>query len=63
MPKNAQVNPDTCIGCGACVAIAGKSFKMNDSGKSIAINPAGDDQETIQKAIDSCPVNAIAWGE
>ena len=63
MKKKLRVNPDTCIGCGTCVALAAKSFKMNDQGKSVPIDPVGDDQETIQNAIDSCPVDAISWKE
>lgn len=50
-----------CIGCGTCVVLASKSFKIEDNGKSTALNPADDDEETIQNAIDSCPVEAIEW--
>lgn len=62
MAKKPVVNKDKCIGCGTCVALASKSFKM-DEGKSVAIDPAGDDEETIQFAIDSCSVGAISWQE
>ncbi|MFO8079894.1 MAG: ferredoxin [Armatimonadota bacterium] len=27
------------------------------------MDPQGDDEDTIQDAIDSCPVEAIAWEE
>lgn len=63
MAKNVKVDPNICIGCGTCAALAGQSFKMNDSGKSEAINPPGDPEETVQQAIDSCPVNAISRQE
>lgn len=59
--KKAVVDKNTCIGCGACTTLAPKSFKMSDDGKSIALDPAGDDEQTIQKAIDGCPVRAISW--
>jgi ferredoxin len=36
---------------------------MADDGKSIVTNPTGDDGETIQSAIDGCPVKAISWQE
>jgi ferredoxin len=63
MAKQLVVDQDTCIGCGTCVAVAPKTFKMNDQGKSVVISPQGDDEATIQNAIDSCPVNAISWKE
>jgi len=59
--KNVKVDQDKCIGCGSCAAVGPKSFKMGDDGKSQPINPPGDDEATIQNAIDSCPVEAIAW--
>jgi ferredoxin len=43
--------------------LAPKSFKIEDNGKSTALNPAGDDEEVIRNAIDSCPVEAIGWEE
>ena len=61
--KKLKVVQDTCIGCGTCVALASKSFKLNDQGKSVVINPPGDDEETIQNTINSCPVDAISWEE
>jgi len=53
------VDQEKCIGCGTCVAIAGKTFKFNDAGKVEILDAAGDDAETIKSAADSCPVQAI----
>lgn len=62
MAKKAKIDPTLCIGCGTCPALAPKSFIMDDqSGKAIVIDPAGDPEETVQSAIDSCPVQAILW--
>ena len=58
-----KVNKDKCIGCGTCVMIAPKSFKLGDDGKAEAIEPTGDDEEKIKEAIDSCPVDAIEYAE
>ncbi len=55
-----NVNQETCIGCGTCIALAGKTFKFNESGKAEVLNPEGDDKDTIKSAIDSCPVQAIS---
>ncbi len=63
MAKQAKVDANVCIGCGACVAIAAKSFKLGDDGKSHPVAPAVDDEETIQRAIEACPVSAISWEE
>lgn len=53
------VDQEKCIGCGTCIAMAGKTFKFNESGKAEIINPEGDDAETIKSAADACPVQAI----
>ncbi len=61
MAKQAKVDKGKCIGCGSCVALAAKSFKIGDDGKAQAIVPAGDDEATVQSALDGCPVSAISW--
>jgi len=62
--KKLVVDPNLCIGCGSCVALAPKTFSLDEnSGKAKVINPAGDTPEVIQSAIDSCPVQAITWKE
>lgn len=53
------VDKNLCIGCGACVVIAPKTFKLDNEGKVEVIEPVGDNEATIQDAIDSCPVAAI----
>jgi len=58
-----EVDPDLCTGCGLCVDIAPNTFELNDEGISEVIDPEGDDEETIQEAIDSCPAEAISWAE
>ena len=61
--KNIKIDTSACIGCGTCVALAGKSFKMEDDGKAHVLNPAGDTEKVIKNAIDSCPVTAISSSE
>lgn len=53
------VDKQKCIGCGLCVSLAPKSFKLSDDGKSEVIEPVGDDEETVKNAAESCPVGAI----
>ena len=64
--KSAHVDPDKCIGCGLCVQLCPAVFAMQDDGKSKAVNPQGDDdtdEQSIQGAVDACPVAAIGWEE
>jgi ferredoxin len=42
---------------------APNTFAMNDDGVSEVTNPQGDPEEDIQRAIDDCPVECIAWKE
>ncbi|MGD9496052.1 MAG: ferredoxin [Armatimonadota bacterium] len=61
--KVPVVDEDTCTGCGLCQDIAPNTFELNDDGVAQVIDPHGDDEDTIQEAIDSCPVEAISWEE
>lgn len=58
---HAEVDKDTCIGCGLCPTLCEEVFEMDDDGKAVAKEePSSDD--IIAKAKDaevSCPVNAI----
>lgn len=61
--KKLVVDKNKCIGCGTCAALTPKVFKLGDEGKASVIDQEGDSEETIQNAIDSCPVQAISWKE
>lgn len=63
MTKVLKVDKEVCIGCGTCVVLATKSFKLDAEGKSEPINPPGDTPEAIKEAIDSCAVQAITEEE
>ena len=59
-----KIDPDKCIGCGTCVAIAPKTFRMNDAtNKAEVVNPPWDDDETIKMGAESCPTVAIEVSE
>ena len=61
--KKAYVDEDTCIGCALCTQIAPGTFAMKENGKSQATGPHSEPEETIQNAINSCPVQCISWKE
>ncbi|MFN3927255.1 MAG: ferredoxin [Pseudanabaenaceae cyanobacterium] len=56
------VDETICIGCGHCAYVARNTFFLEpDYGRARVIAQDGDDLATIQEAIDTCPVNCIAW--
>ena len=57
--KKITIDSNLCIGCGTCVVIAPKTFKLGNEGKAELIEPIGDNEATVQESIDSCPVLAI----
>ncbi len=56
-----HVDKETCIGCGVCVAIAPKYFKLGDDGKSEVLIETVEpgDEELVRTAAQSCPTGAI----
>lgn len=53
-----KVNENTCIGCGACMAIAPENFDFSDAGLSTVISQEVTD--ATHEAAGSCPVGAIS---
>ncbi len=60
--KAVWVDESRCIGCRYCAHVATNTFIVDDDyGRSRAIRQDGDNLETIQEAIDTCPVDCIHW--
>lgn len=60
--KGVYVDEITCIGCKHCAHVAGNTFFIEeDYGRSRVFQQDGDSPESIQEAIDTCPVNCIHW--
>ena len=58
--KKLTVNKDACIGCGLCLGLADAVFAFNDDGKvSVVADVTADDEDAVQSAAASCPVEAI----
>lgn len=53
------IDREVCIGASACVAAAGKTFVLDEEGKSKVIDSKGDDLEAIRDAAAACPTQAI----
>lgn len=61
---NATVDQYLCIGCGVCVGLCPKVFRMGADGKSGVYQTVTEETlSQVQEAIDSCPVTAISWLE
>lgn len=59
--KRKPVVSNACIGCGACVAISGDVFELNDDGYSIVMDSPNYEGHDVDDSIVACPVNAISW--
>ncbi|MGB3532461.1 MAG: ferredoxin [Microcoleaceae cyanobacterium] len=60
--RGVYVDEPTCIGCKHCAHVAHNTFYIEpDYGRSRVFRQDGDSEETIQEAIDTCPVDCIHW--
>ncbi|MEI6830239.1 MAG: ferredoxin [Synechococcaceae cyanobacterium ELA445] len=60
--KAVWVDEAVCIGCRYCAHVACNTFMVEpDWGRSRALRQDGDSTETIQEAMDTCPVDCIHW--
>ncbi|CAN1210878.1 ferredoxin [Tumidithrix helvetica PCC 7403] len=56
------VDEGVCIGCGHCAHTARNTFFLEESyGRARVIAQDGDEEVIVQEAIDTCPVDCIAW--
>jgi len=56
------VDETVCIGCGHCAHTAsGTFFLEQEYGRARVIAQDGDEEDLVQEAIDTCPVDCIAW--
>jgi ferredoxin len=56
------VDEGVCIGCKHCAHVARNTFFIEDNyGRSRVFSQDGDAEEVVQEAIDTCPVDCIAW--
>lgn len=60
--RGVYVDEATCIGCRNCAHVARNTFYIEDNyGRARVFRQDGDAEDTIQEAIDTCPVNCIHW--
>jgi ferredoxin len=64
MAKKVVIDHEECIGCGTCPELCPDVFELNEEEeKAYVILPTGGDEDCIEEAIDSCPVDAISWAD
>ena len=62
--KAIWVDESSCIGCQYCVHVATNTFVVDeDLGRARVIRQNGDTLETVQEAMDTCPVDCMHWVE
>jgi ferredoxin len=60
--RGVYVDELTCIGCKFCAHVARNTFYIEpENGRSRVVRQDGDSADTVQEAIDTCPVNCIHW--
>ena len=60
--KAVWVDESACIGCQYCVHVATNTFFVDeDYGRARVIRQNGDNLETVQEAMDTCPVDCMHW--
>lgn len=62
MSKKVEIDTDECVGCQTCVELCPDVFEFDeDAEKATVILENGGDENCIQEAIESCPVECIHW--
>ena len=55
----AIVDQETCIGCGLCPTICPEVFCMECDVAEVCGEVTDENKDSVQEAVDSCPVSAI----
>ena len=55
-----HVDRERCMGSGVCVFNAPATFSQDDDTKSIVIDPSGDPEDVVRRAVAACPTSALS---
>lgn len=59
MPYTVKVIPGKCIGAASCVAVAPKTYKLDDKNIAVVLPEPHEDDQTLLLSAQSCPTAAI----
>lgn len=64
MSKIVVIETEECIGCESCVELCPEVFAFNEEEEKASVTlPEGGDEECIDEAISTCPVECIHWSD
>jgi ferredoxin len=55
-----RIDRERCMGSGNCAFWAPATFDVGDDNVAVIIDPEGDDDDRLRKAIDACPTQALS---
>lgn len=62
MGRIVVIDFDECIGCETCVEVCPDVFDFDtETEKAVVSDEESEDEECIEEAIESCPVDCIHW--
>jgi ferredoxin len=59
MAREITIDRDVCMGSGQCIMYAASTFDIDADGIAIVVNPEGDSELDVQRAVQGCPTQAI----
>lgn len=60
MELEIRIDRGRCIGSGQCVHVAPRVFDQDDRALALVVDPRGEPEETIVRAVTACPMEAIS---
>jgi ferredoxin len=62
MEKKVVIETDECIGCESCAELCPEIFEFDEEEEKAHVKlPEGSDEDCIEEAISTCPVECIHW--
>ena len=63
MAKHIVIDETECEGCETCVELCPDVFAFDEDSQKAKVTAPESDDECVEEAMDSCPVDCISWEE